>query len=128
MNLIAIVRGHHLVAQEHIDNYGLKHKTTLWQAIRTTLHDIIHHKTIEINGAYVVYKVVRKYTLGIIISEVVSIYVPKSDRGNGKAGELLDLIPIKPTIMGIENDKKYKYRRVGTTYVVREDIQKRHIS
>lgn len=117
MNLIAITRGHYNAGLEHISIYNLNHNVTWWQAIITTITDLIFHKTIEVDGAYVVYEIVKKRTIGSRLANVLSIYVPFEQRGQGVASQLLDMIPENVVISG-----RGKYEKVGELYVARKAV------
>ena len=119
MNILAVAKGHYLVAKEHIENHSIKHTVTWLQVFRVMVTDFIKHKTITIGRSYIIYNVINKPTLGIKVVDIVSIYVPKEDRGKGVASKLLDAVPYRPII---GDSSEAKYRSIGNTKVIREII------
>ena len=119
MKYIDIVRGHYDVAKEHCKNLELNHTPTIWQAIHTTILDIIYRKTIfdKETKSYLIYSVVNKPTMGIRAGYVYSMYTPPEHRGKGVMSKMLDSIPEKITL-AIDDKEDV----VGRLYVIRTNI------
>ena len=117
-NYIKIVIGHHTVAKEHIENYGLTHKTTWMQAIRITVYDIIFNNTVydKDTSSYIVYEINKVYTVGTEYALIVRMYVPKEHRGKKIISRLLDKIPY------LTISTKGDFGEVGKLYIARKCI------
>ena len=122
LDLMQISRNHLEAAKEHLSKSDLIHMPTIWQAIRTTLSDMIFNKTIYIKEyqAHLVYEVQKSHTLGLRIANVIRVYVPKEHRGKGIATIMYDKIK-ENIVIGGANDRD-KYRYIGSLYVIRENL------
>ncbi len=123
MKYIDIVRGHYDVAKEHCKNLELNHTPTIWQAIYTTILDILYRKTIfdKETKSYLIYSVVNKPTMGIRAGYVYSMYTPPEHRGKGVMSKMLDSIPEKFT-MALEEDNDKEIEKYVRLYVIRTNI------
>jgi len=113
-NYIRILKGHKAVAQEHIDNNPiLKHTPTYFQAMRTILSNLYKgRRYLEADGAYIVYEVETKYTLGLeSVALVVALYCPIEMRGNGYISKLIDKIPHN-TVLGFKGKDDYEIAKL----------------
>jgi len=119
INLKAVLNGHMVAAIDHVKNNNLSHKPTWFQVFKVTLYDLIWNKTIEKNGSYVVYTHIYKPHLGVKIPFVLSMYVPKENRGKGVMSEMLNSIPNKPILGSLDDDRATRYNRVGNLCVLR---------
>ena len=117
MNILAVIRGHYHAAKEHIEANNIVYTPTWFDAVATTLHDLIYYKTITIDDSYVVYEVVKKRGMGLRAGLIISLYVPKHKRGNGIASRLLDAIPEKIVI-----SDRGEHEEVGRLVICRKSV------
>jgi len=119
INIFKITKNHLTAAKEHIKRENISHTPTLFQALRITLFDLFHNKTIyhKETNSHLVYEIVKVPTLGIRVANVIKIFVPKEHRGQGVASLMLDEIKENTVISG-----KGKYGEVGRLYLSRTNI------
>lgn len=121
MQIINFIKSKLEVAKEHIENYDINHTPTIMQAIHAALIDYILYNVIydDETGAYLVYEVIRKPTLGIRVANITSIYVPKKHRFKGVASELINRIPENIVIGDTDAKNSKSYSHCGNIYRVR---------
>ena len=117
--LLTLVKNHYTIAVEHKLAHSLDHNPTYFQALRLTLHDLLHYKNIVHKGGHLVYEEVNIPTIGMTYSRIIRIYVPPHLRGTGVASEMKDMVKGIMVLEGFTGDDGTKYQLVETTRLVR---------
>ena len=87
-NYISIYNGHKKATVEH-GFKPLPHKILVQM-----ICDSLFRYTLCRDGAYVVYEIVNKRTIGTRFAMITSLYCPIEKRGTGIISELLDMITL----------------------------------
>ncbi len=134
MNVIQIVINHYNAAVEHqekamesILGYDREFKTTMFQAIRLTVYDLLFNKTIYLKEykSHLIYEVREIYTVGFRYAEMVRLYVPPEHRGKNIASKMLDMIP-ETFVIGHSTLPEMidKYHDIGSIFLLRSNWKK----
>ena len=118
ISLWQITKNHKTVALEHAKDYGIEHTPTIFQALRMTVYDTLFNKVVFLKeyNSHLVYEVNKVPTLGMEVSNIIRMYVPKEHRGKGVNSLMIEKVKGK---IVIGTGEVSKYEEIGRVYVIR---------